>query len=118
MEPSWLRMLKFTAGSTAYIFSVVRSSGCWLDSRQPERSAHNNATDRRERPVFISNLRARPRSKIAEHAKEIDCRNCAIRNRQRRCRHDQNKKRGFTCEIVSCLAAEIVAADVAERWIR
>src|SRR6266852_3585301 len=111
-------MLKFTAGSTAYIFSVVCSSGCSIDSPQPERSAHNNATNRRERPMFTSKGRASPRSKIAEHVEEMDCRNRASRNRERRCRHDKNKKRGFTCEIVSCLVAEIVSADVAERRAR
>src|SRR6266404_8539148 len=58
------------------------------------------------------------RSKIAEHAEEIDCRNRASRNRQRRRCHDQNKNCGFTCEIISCLVTEIVAADVAERRVR
>ena len=68
--------------------------------------------------MFTSNVRASPRSKIAEHVEEMDCRNRASRNRERRCRHDKTKKRGFTCEIVSCLVAEIVSADVAERRAR
>ena len=68
--------------------------------------------------MFISTAAPGPRSKIAERTEEIDCRNCAVRNRQRRCSHDENKKRGFTREIASCLVAEIVAADVAKRRSR
>src|SRR5438132_1298443 len=110
-------MLKFTAGSTAYIFSVVCSSGCSIDSPQPDTSAHNSGTNRSERPIFIP-IAPGPRSKIAEHVEEMDCRNRANRDRQRGCSHDKEKKRGFSCEIVSCLVAEIIAADIAERRAR